>query len=127
MQTITTIGLDIAKSVFQVHAVDDGGLFYGPDETVNIMAICYRVGFDNGSNTSTSERADTKDQLCPRSMFGKPFGAWRSNNLCQIPQHCQLIACVLAGVPFRKSLGAPITVSTGRLSMSSGHQIQSSH
>ncbi len=25
MQTITTIGLDIAKSVFQVHAVDAGG------------------------------------------------------------------------------------------------------
>jgi hypothetical protein len=25
MQTITTIGLDIAKSVFQVHGVDAGG------------------------------------------------------------------------------------------------------
>ena len=25
MHTITTIGLDIAKSVFQVHAVDAGG------------------------------------------------------------------------------------------------------
>jgi hypothetical protein len=25
MQTITTIGLDIAKSVFQVHGVDTGG------------------------------------------------------------------------------------------------------
>jgi transposase len=25
MQTITTIGLDIAKSVFQVHGVDVGG------------------------------------------------------------------------------------------------------
>jgi transposase len=25
MQTITTIGLDIAKSVFQIHAVDAGG------------------------------------------------------------------------------------------------------
>jgi len=25
MQTVTTIGLDIAKSVFQVHAVDAGG------------------------------------------------------------------------------------------------------
>ena len=25
MQTITTIGLDIAKSVFQVHGVDDAG------------------------------------------------------------------------------------------------------
>jgi transposase len=25
MQTITTIGLDIAKSVFQVHSVDAGG------------------------------------------------------------------------------------------------------
>ena len=31
MQTITTIGLDIAKSVFQVHGVDAGGqvLFAG--------------------------------------------------------------------------------------------------
>jgi transposase len=25
MQTITTIGLDIAKSVFQVHGIDAGG------------------------------------------------------------------------------------------------------
>jgi hypothetical protein len=25
MQTITTIGLDLAKSVFQVHGVDAGG------------------------------------------------------------------------------------------------------
>jgi hypothetical protein len=25
MQTVTTIGLDIAKSVFQVHGVDAGG------------------------------------------------------------------------------------------------------
>ena len=25
MQTVTTIGLDIAKSVFQVHGVDGGG------------------------------------------------------------------------------------------------------
>mgnify|MGYP001191870379 CR=1 FL=1 len=25
MQAITSIGLDIAKSVFQVHGVDDGG------------------------------------------------------------------------------------------------------
>ena len=25
MQTITTVGLDIAKSVFQVHCVDAGG------------------------------------------------------------------------------------------------------
>jgi transposase len=25
MQTITTIGLDIAKSIFQVHGVDAGG------------------------------------------------------------------------------------------------------
>jgi hypothetical protein len=25
MQTITTIGLDIAKSVFQIHVVDAGG------------------------------------------------------------------------------------------------------
>ena len=31
MQTITTIGLDIAKSVFQVHGVDaDGQLVSGP-------------------------------------------------------------------------------------------------
>ncbi len=29
MQTVTTIGLDIAKSVFQVHDVDAGG--YGRD------------------------------------------------------------------------------------------------
>jgi transposase len=26
MQTVTTIGLDIAKSVFQVHDVDAGGM-----------------------------------------------------------------------------------------------------
>jgi transposase len=25
MQTITTVGLDIAKSVFQIHGVDAGG------------------------------------------------------------------------------------------------------
>jgi hypothetical protein len=29
MQTITTIGLDIAKSVFQVHGVDAGGQVIG--------------------------------------------------------------------------------------------------
>jgi hypothetical protein len=30
MQTITTIGLDIAKSVFQVHGIDAG---FHPDQT----------------------------------------------------------------------------------------------
>ena len=29
MQTITTIGLDIAKSIFQVHGVDADGPFFG--------------------------------------------------------------------------------------------------
>jgi hypothetical protein len=28
-ETMTTIGLDIAKSVFRVHGVDAGGLFAG--------------------------------------------------------------------------------------------------
>ena len=37
MQTVTTIGFDIAKSVFQVHGVDAGG---APDQHVK-SAIYY--------------------------------------------------------------------------------------
>jgi transposase len=36
MQTVTTIGLDLAKSVFQVHGVDAQG---------NVIALCHIFRF----------------------------------------------------------------------------------
>ena len=45
MQTITTIGLDIAKSVFQVHGIDAGGQVVARTEalghTVRLMPQAY--------------------------------------------------------------------------------------
>ena len=38
MQTMTTIGLDIAKSVFQVHGVDAGGQVIVPHQKAEHMA-----------------------------------------------------------------------------------------
>jgi hypothetical protein len=56
MQTITTIGLDIAKSVFQVHGVDAAGarrLLLGLERTCR-------------SSGPTSEF----DRYCCKSLFG---------------------------------------------------------
>jgi hypothetical protein len=44
MQTITTIGLDIAKSVFQVHGVDAAGGSLGgspsPEKSAGARSLC---------------------------------------------------------------------------------------
>ena len=39
MQTITTIGLDIAKSVFQVHGVDAGAMLDLGDAVIRRRAV----------------------------------------------------------------------------------------
>ena len=42
MQTVTTIGLDIAKSVFQVHGVDaEGNVLRALGHTVRLMPPAY--------------------------------------------------------------------------------------
>ena len=51
MQTITTIGLDIAKSVFQVHGIDaEGKVVLGeveaPDEASAKAAAAIQFGLD---------------------------------------------------------------------------------
>jgi len=47
MQTVTTIGLDIAKSVFQVHGIDAGGQ----------VVIRRQLKRREGRNPSTAERS----------------------------------------------------------------------
>lgn len=40
MQTVTTIGLDIAKSVFQVHGIDENGKTIILNPAVNLRRDC---------------------------------------------------------------------------------------
>jgi len=51
MQTITTIGFDIAKSVFQVHGVDAGGQVVVRRQ-LKRLSVCFNltglIDFENG-------------------------------------------------------------------------------
>ena len=70
MQTITTIGLDIAKSVFQVHCVDANG-----DVVLRRQLMCWRFSRSCRLVSSGSRRAPRhtigRDNFRP---WGTPFG-----------------------------------------------------
>jgi hypothetical protein len=73
MQTITTVGLDIAKFVFQVHCVDaNGDVVIGPGETCLTGASrCERrVGWAKKASSS----AGGTDGPSPRPSAGAPGG-----------------------------------------------------
>jgi|ERR1035437_1111930 hypothetical protein len=58
MQTITTIGLDIAKSVFQVHGVDAEG---------NLAALCWGI--------ANANRVFDAESVTHDHTIGRPVGA----------------------------------------------------
>jgi hypothetical protein len=62
MQTITTIGLDIAKSVFQVHGVDAGGQVV--NRTTASVKVC-------GCRPRDGDAADARGRRPQTSRGGK--------------------------------------------------------
>ena len=57
MQTITTIGFDIAKSIFQVHGVDAVGQVDGVDRSVlDLLAyMCVQARIASGENLESGQ------------------------------------------------------------------------
>ena len=56
MHSVTTIGLDIAKSVFQVHGVDAAGRS-GDQDTPHVPSHAYRTGRYTGEARAERQAA----------------------------------------------------------------------
>ncbi len=50
MQTVTTVGLDLAKSVFQVHGVDGEGVIVIKRALRRAQVLDYKIACNNGSD-----------------------------------------------------------------------------
>lgn len=73
MQTIMTIGFDIAKSVFQVHCVDAEGKLRHP--ITGIAGCCARAANDNAAAPPTSVMNSRRCMLAPWLWTKHPNGS----------------------------------------------------
>ena len=64
MPTVTTIGLDIAKSAFQVHGVDAGGTDM-PPLRARMSEIIEAIGFGDDENTAFWDRQTGQVMVIP--------------------------------------------------------------
>ena len=100
MQTMTTIGLDIAKSVFQVHGVDAGGQVIVRRQLKRHLQLKLRL-----------LRLAAKQQL--RGLFpgGRGYSSKRSSESRQICDHVSMVSRRASNSFFARNVSPVIIAS----------------
>ena len=81
MQTITTIGLDIAKSVFQVHGVDAAGQVVIRRQLKRRYVLAF---FEKLSPCLVGIEACASSHHWSRELTARPYGTPDAAGLCKI-------------------------------------------
>ena len=127
MQTITTIGLDIAKSVFQVHGVDAGGqvVIRRQLKRRSVLAFFQKlppclVGIEACASSHHWSRELQALGHTVRLMppaYVKPYVKRQKNDATDAEAICEAVTSVnrrWIGTPYRHPKGTPLNGGFGR-------------